>query len=83
MEDVLELSNEASFVDFIEKCLDWDPRTRLTPDDAIKHAWILEGLPPKVLIHHQKLHCIPTRDLPPHIRQQRAEYLAECDEEMQ
>lgn len=53
LEDVLELQNEPSFVDFIEvrknfnflfvnfvflqRCLDWDPRTRLTPEDAIKH----------------------------------------------
>ena len=55
----------------------------MTPDQAIKHPWILEGLPPKVLIHHQKLHSIPTRELPPSIREQRQLYLAECDEEMQ
>ena len=56
---------------------------RLTPDDAIRHLWILEGLPPKVLIHHQKLHNIPTRSLPPHIREQRAEYLSRMPPEMQ
>lgn len=37
LEDVLELQNETSFVDFIERCLDWNPHTRLTPEDAIKH----------------------------------------------
>ena len=40
----------------------------MTPEQGIKHPWILEGLPPKVLIHHQKLHKIPTKDLPAHIR---------------
>lgn len=48
----------------------------MTPDEAIRHQWILEGLPPKVLVHHQKLHNITTKSLPPHIREQRAEYLA-------
>jgi hypothetical protein len=43
----------------------------MTPDQALRHAWILEGLPPKVLIHHQKLHDIKTSELPPHIRELR------------
>jgi len=47
----------------------------MSPDNALRHPWILEGLPPKVLIHHQKLHNIPTNELPPHIRELRREYL--------
>jgi dual specificity tyrosine-phosphorylation-regulated kinase 2/3/4 len=34
------------FNDFVIKCLDWNPNTRLTPDDALKHVWVLKGLPP-------------------------------------
>lgn len=52
LEDVLEINDDPSFVNFIERCLEWDPKLRMTPDEAIKHAWILEGLPAKVLIHH-------------------------------
>ena len=37
---------DADFNDFIEKCLDWNPETRMTPDDALKHIWVLKGLPP-------------------------------------
>lgn len=48
----------------------------MTPEEAIRHQWILEGLPPKVLVHHQKLHNIATGSLPKHIREQREEYLA-------
>lgn len=55
----------------------------MTPDQAIRHQWILEGLPAKVLVHHQKLHNIPTKDLPPHIKEQRTQYLATCSKEMQ
>ena len=43
---------DSDFNDFIEKCLDWNPDTRMTPDDALKHIWVLKGLPPQVLIHH-------------------------------
>lgn len=25
------------FLDFIEKCLEWDPVKRLTPDEALRH----------------------------------------------
>lgn len=34
------------FVHFLECCLRWDPRERFTPEDAIQHEWILEGLQP-------------------------------------
>jgi dual specificity tyrosine-phosphorylation-regulated kinase 2/3/4 len=43
---------DPDFTDFVEKCLEWDPAKRLTPDQALKHVWILKGLPPQVLIHH-------------------------------
>ena len=52
------------FTSFVKACLEWDPKKRLTPDEALKHIWILKGLPPQVLIHHQKMHNIPTPDLP-------------------
>ena len=28
------------FLDFISKCLDWDPSTRMQPHEALKHPWI-------------------------------------------
>ncbi|XP_061418950.1 dual specificity tyrosine-phosphorylation-regulated kinase 2-like isoform X1 [Lethenteron reissneri] len=28
------------FIDFLKKCLDWDPATRLTPSQALKHPWL-------------------------------------------
>ena len=43
---------DPDFNDFIIKCLEWDPEKRMTPDDALKHIWVLKGLPPQVLIHH-------------------------------
>jgi hypothetical protein len=35
--------------------LDWDPQTRITPFEALMHDWVIEGLPPKVLLHHQRM----------------------------
>jgi dual specificity tyrosine-phosphorylation-regulated kinase 2/3/4 len=37
---------DPDFTDFVIKCLEMDPSKRLDPDDALKHLWILKGLPP-------------------------------------
>ncbi|KAI8878194.1 kinase-like protein [Backusella circina FSU 941] len=34
--------NDAQFVDFISKCLQWDPKKRLNPEDAFQHEWIVQ-----------------------------------------
>jgi len=43
------------FLDFIKRCLDWNPLSRMTPLEALQHEWILSGLPEKVLIHHTQM----------------------------
>lgn len=35
--------NDEQFVDFIAKCLTWDPDKRLKPQPAMRHPWILAG----------------------------------------
>lgn len=35
--------NDELFVDFISKCLTWDPEKRLKPQPALRHPWILAG----------------------------------------
>ena len=37
--------DETLFVDFISRCLDWDPETRMTPDEALRHGWLRRRLP--------------------------------------
>jgi dual specificity tyrosine-phosphorylation-regulated kinase 2/3/4 len=39
---VLKCDDEL-FVDFIAKCLTWDPDKRLKPQPALRHPWILAG----------------------------------------
>ncbi|XP_077597737.1 dual specificity tyrosine-phosphorylation-regulated kinase 4 isoform X2 [Stigmatopora nigra] len=36
-------TNDTLFLDFITRCLTWDPSKRMTPDEGLKHGWILEG----------------------------------------
>ena len=43
---------DPDFTDFVVRCLEMDPKKRMTPDQALKHVWILKGLPPQVLVHH-------------------------------
>ncbi|KAK6030439.1 kinase domain protein, partial [Ostertagia ostertagi] len=33
------------FIDFMKRCLDWDPETRMTPAQALKHQWLRRRLP--------------------------------------
>mmetsp|Transcript_43722 Transcript_43722/g.135474 ORF Transcript_43722/g.135474 Transcript_43722/m.135474 type:complete len:723 (-) Transcript_43722:338-2506(-) len=42
MQMVLRTS-ETKYVDFLQGCLQWDPRERFTPEDALQQEWILEG----------------------------------------
>ncbi|XP_050408114.1 dual specificity tyrosine-phosphorylation-regulated kinase 4 [Patella vulgata] len=37
-------TSDATFLDFIKKCLEWDPAMRMTPDEALQHDWIKEAL---------------------------------------
>ena len=64
------------FIDFIDKCLDWDPANRMTPLEALQHEWILEGLPPRVLERHKKAYS-GTDNKPNNLLEALAEPIAE------
>ncbi|KAF6118386.1 dual specificity tyrosine phosphorylation regulated kinase 4 [Phyllostomus discolor] len=34
---------DSGFLDFLRRCLVWEPSLRMTPDQALKHAWILDA----------------------------------------
>ncbi|CAB1315711.1 unnamed protein product [Coregonus sp. 'balchen'] len=36
---------DLTFTDFIKRCLDWDPSSRLTPSQALRHPWLYRRLP--------------------------------------
>lgn len=35
-------SNDPVFLDFLRRCLEWDPSMRMVPEDAMNHEWIAE-----------------------------------------
>lgn len=37
--------DDPMFVDFLKRCLEWDPATRMTPAAALRHAWLRRRLP--------------------------------------
>ena len=42
---VLKGCDDQLFLDFIKRCLEWDPDVRMTPTDALRHAWLRRRLP--------------------------------------
>lgn len=46
---------DPNFVDLVQNCLVFDPKLRYTPDEALCHPWILEGLPENLQAQHLKL----------------------------
>lgn len=32
--------NDPLFNDFVSRCLEWDPKKRMTPDEAVTHEWL-------------------------------------------
>ena len=55
LQQILNKCSDSLFLDFISRCLDWSPLSRITPLEALQHDWILSGLPEKVLIHHTQM----------------------------
>ncbi|XP_034943160.1 LOW QUALITY PROTEIN: cyclin-dependent kinase 13-like [Chelonus insularis] len=33
-------STDPLFIDFVTRCLEWDPKDRMTPDEAMQHKWL-------------------------------------------
>ena len=33
------------FIDFLQRCLEWDPAARMTPPQALRHGWLRRRLP--------------------------------------
>jgi dual specificity tyrosine-phosphorylation-regulated kinase 2/3/4 len=60
---VLDCDDE-KFLDLLTKCLEWDPCKRITSAEALRHEWIIEGLPTNILVHHMNLHHISDEELP-------------------
>jgi len=45
LQRALKGCDDPLFLDFIAKCLEWDPEKRMTPATALRHAWLRRRLP--------------------------------------
>ncbi|KAK9497298.1 hypothetical protein O3M35_004642 [Rhynocoris fuscipes] len=45
LRSALKSCDDPLFVDFVRRCLDWDPDTRMTPASALRHGWLRRRLP--------------------------------------
>ncbi|KAF4523567.1 hypothetical protein B566_EDAN014878 [Ephemera danica] len=45
LQRALKGCDDPLFLDFIRKCLEWDPEQRMTPAAALRHAWLRRRLP--------------------------------------
>jgi dual specificity tyrosine-phosphorylation-regulated kinase 2/3/4 len=50
LEDIMANAPE-SLINFVSRCLDWDPATRLKPSQALSHDWIEENHLQRLLKH--------------------------------
>lgn len=73
--------DDSLFMDFIMRCLIWEPENRMTPEEALRHEWVLDGLPPQILINHQKLHNIPNNALPINIKKKLDRFMRKAKQE--
>ncbi|KAJ1657188.1 serine/threonine protein kinase, CMGC, dual-specificity [Dispira simplex] len=39
-------TNDKTFLDFLYRCLEWDPKHRMTPEQAVQHEWITGHVEP-------------------------------------
>ena len=54
---------DKDFVRFVEECLKWDRKNRLTPFNALKHKWIIKDFQKDMLeIHNKKIEDILNND---------------------
>ncbi|GIY49422.1 dual specificity tyrosine-phosphorylation-regulated kinase 2 [Caerostris extrusa] len=37
--------DDVLFIDFLKRCLEWDPMIRMTPPAALRHGWLRRRLP--------------------------------------
>uniref|UniRef100_A0A914I963 Dual specificity tyrosine-phosphorylation-regulated kinase mbk-2 n=1 Tax=Globodera rostochiensis TaxID=31243 RepID=A0A914I963_GLORO len=45
LHSALKNQGDDLFLDFLKRCLDWDPEARMTPGQALKHSWLRRRLP--------------------------------------
>uniref|UniRef100_A0A6G1SHY1 dual-specificity kinase n=1 Tax=Aceria tosichella TaxID=561515 RepID=A0A6G1SHY1_9ACAR len=56
--------DDINFIDFVRRCLEWDPMIRMTPSQALRHPWLVRRklpLPPpqqNIISNHNSSHML-------------------------
>lgn len=50
MSQALKGCDDPLFLDFLQRCLEWDPSVRMTPPQALRHPWLRRRLPRAPLV---------------------------------
>ena len=50
LSQALKGCDDPLFLDFLQRCLEWDPAVRISPPQALRHAWLRRRLPRAPLI---------------------------------
>jgi len=45
LQSALKSKADDYFIDFLKRCLEWNPELRMTPQQALKHSWLRRRLP--------------------------------------
>jgi dual specificity tyrosine-phosphorylation-regulated kinase 2/3/4 len=46
LRSALKCNDDTQFLAFLEMCLSWDPKKRATPEEALRHDWIMDATVP-------------------------------------
>ncbi|KAG7200017.1 hypothetical protein KM043_014437 [Ampulex compressa] len=65
LKQVLKGCDDPLFLDFISRCLEWEPSLRMTPSAALKHAWLRRRLPKPPDENNDSLPLVPSAAPPP------------------
>ncbi|CAF1007182.1 unnamed protein product [Adineta steineri] len=69
LSQALKNCDDPLFIDFLKRCFEWDPQTRITPAQALRHPWLRRRLPkppsdapppnrPSAVLRHHQLHTV-------------------------
>lgn len=47
-----DLFEDSDFVEFLQKIFVWEPNKRINPIEALRHNWILKGIPEEIRNQH-------------------------------
>jgi dual specificity tyrosine-phosphorylation-regulated kinase 2/3/4 len=64
MEEIVD--GESGFVDFVQRCLEWNPEKRMSPAEALEHAWLKKS--DRIILENSKFLKILNKRIYNHLK---------------